>query len=428
MKIVIIGTGYVGLTTGVGFSHRGHDVICIDVIQEKVDKINSGISPIYEPEIEDHLKEGLAKGNFKATTDWSLVDKADVFFISVGTPSNDDGSMDIGYIKQAARDIGNYLKTADYSVVVVKSTVVPETTEKEVLPILEETSGKKVGQDFGLCMTPEFLREGTAMKDFLEPDRTVVGEYDKRSGDVLESIFRDFNGPILRTQIRVAEMIKYANNAFLATKISFSNEIGNMCKKLGIDVYDVFKGVGMDNRISSKFFGSGVGWGGSCFPKDVAALVHKSRTLGVEPKILDAATQTNTEQKTKLVRQLEEKIGDLKDKKIALLGISFKPDTDDIREAPSINIIKDLKRIGANIIAYDPQAMNNIKNIFPDIEYADNAKGALSQADAALIITDWEEFKNLKNEDFDVMKSRVILEGRKTLNREEIKDFDGICW
>ncbi len=430
MKITIIGTGYVGLCTGVGFADKGYEVTCVGRTEEKVNKINNGVSPIYEPGLDDYLKKALENKKFEATLDLNYAIKSSgVSFICVGTPSKDDGSIDLGDIKKVSEDIGEVLRDIDnYHVIVVKSTVTPETTEKIVIPALESKSGKRAGKDFGVCMNPEFLREGVALKDFLEPDRIVIGECDKKSGDVLEEVYSVFGAPVLRTELKAAEMIKYVNNAFLATKISFTNEIGNICKKLGIDVYDVMKGVGMDHRISPYFFNAGAGWGGSCFPKDVSALAAKAKELDYEPKLLQEVIDINKKQKVRIVKQLESKIGDLKGKRVALLGLSFKPDTDDIREASSIDIINALKEKGALISAYDPQAMELMKLIHPDINYSGSPQEALNDSDACLIVTDWEEFKKLANKDFELMKNRVIIEGRKVLDKNNVKDFDGICW
>ena len=279
MNISIIGTGYVGLTTGVGFAVKRNEVSCVDIDEKKVGRINLGDSPIYEPLLDDYLKRVLDQRRFKASTDLkSAVMNSEVSFISVGTPSGKDCKIDLKFIDQVSKDIGDVLKTKDsYHVIVVKSTVVPETTEKVVLKNLEERSGKKAGDDFGVCMNPEFLREGVAMEDFLNPDRVVIGSIDKKSGDVIEKLYENFKAPILRTNLKTAEMIKYAANSLLATKISFTNEVGNICKKIGIDVNEVMKGVGLDHRISDKFLNAGCGYGGSCFPKDVEALIGKGK-------------------------------------------------------------------------------------------------------------------------------------------------------
>jgi len=430
MNICIIGAGYVGLCTGVGFASKGHKVVCMDIDQEKVDKINRGEPPIFEPGVEESLKSSLQSGNIKATSDLEqALRETDMCFISVPTPSRDDGSIELGHITSAAQNVGNVLKSIDgYYTVVVKSTVVPGITEGSVVPALEGGSGKKAGEGFGVCMNPEFLREGHALEDFLKPDRIVIGELDTRAGEAVQAAYSGFDAPVFRTNLKTAEMIKYAANSLLATKISFSNEIGNICKKLGIDAYDVMKGVGMDSRISERFLGAGCGFGGSCFPKDVAALGQKARELGVEPRLLDNVLETNKKQKSLMVAMLKGRLGSIEGRRIAVLGLSFNPDTDDIRESPAIDIIRQLKESGAEVAAYDPQAAGNMKALFSDIEYAETAKGALKGADACLIVTDWEEFKDLSGQDFSLMKGDVIIEGRKVLKPGNVKRFEGICW
>lgn len=429
MRISIVGTGYVGLSTGVGFAVKGNKVICVDVVKEKIEKINRGIPPIYEPGIEERLKDVISRGLFKATTKLEdAVTYSDVSFISVGTPMGKDGSINLRYIEEVSKQLGEALRKKDsYHVFVVKSTVVPGTTEEVVRKNLEEASGKKAGPDFGICTNPEFLREGKALEDFLNPDRIVIGELDERSGNVVDSCYANFDSRILRTKIKVAEMIKYAANAFLATKISFTNEMGNMCKNLGIDVYDVMEGVGLDKRISPLFLWAGAGYGGSCFPKDVEAIIAKSVQLGHEPKLLRETHQLNLRQKTKIIDLLESRM-DLNGKRIAVLGLAFKPESDDIREAPSIDITKKLTEKGARIVAYDPKAMENFRKLFPDIEYADSAGKALLRADACLIVTEWEEFKSLTDDDFRNMSNRVIIEGRKVLDPKKVTGFEGLCW
>ena len=430
MKISMIGgTGYVGLCSGLGFAIKGHHVICVGRSEEKINKLKKGVSPIYEPLVDNHLKEVLENKSFEATTDLSYAIKnSDALFISVGTPSNPDGSIDISDIESASIEIGKLVKdNSSYFVVIVKSTVVPETTERVVIPAIEKYSGKKAGKDFGVCMNPEFLREGRALDDFLKPDRVVIGEYDKKSGDLVEGLYKNFNAPILRTDLKTAEMIKYASNSFLATKISFTNEVGNICKILGIDAYKVMEGVGLDARIGKQFLSAGVGWGGSCFPKDVAALRAKAKQIGYNPKILDVITETNNEQPLKLIEILKKKM-DLKGKKVAVLGLAFKADTDDVRETKAAVIVEKILEEGASVQAYDPKAMENFKEIFPQISYAKSAAEAIEGADACLILTDWDEFKKLTDSDFGLMKSKIIIEGRKVLDREKVNGFEGICW
>jgi len=430
MRISIVGAGYVGLSTGVGFAKMGHSVICMDIDKNKVQSINIGKPPIYEPNMGSCLEEAVKDGKLKATTGLSdAIMHSEITFISVPTPQSNDGSADLSFIRKAAEDIGSMLKDKDdYHVVVVKSTVVPGTTEEVVLPALEHGSGKKAGKDFGVCMNPEFLREGRALDDFLNPDRIVIGSLDSKAGEVVERVYACFDAPKLRTAIKTAEMIKYASNALLATKISFSNEIGNICKGLGIDVYDVMKGVGMDSRLSPSFLRAGAGFGGSCFPKDVAAIAAKGKDVGQETRILDAVLDVNRAQRKRFIDLLEKKVGSVDGKRVAVLGLAFKPESDDIREAPSIDIINMLKGRGAKVSVYDPQAMSNMKAIHADIEYKDRPADCLQGADACLILTDWDQFKDMSEKDFDAMNAKVILEGRKVLNQDNVKCFEGICW
>jgi UDPglucose 6-dehydrogenase len=429
-RISIVGTGYVGLSTGVGFAKKGLDVTCVDIDAKKVEMISKGKSPIYEPNMESWLEEVVKSGKLRATTDLKqAIMNSNVTFVSVPTPQSADGSANLSYINRAAEDIGLVLKDKPgYHVVVVKSTVVPGTTEGVVGNALEKGSGKRVGIDFGICMNPEFLREGRALEDFLNPDRIVIGSLDSKAGDAVESVYKNFDAPKLRTNVKTAEMIKYTANSLLATKISFSNEIGNICKQLGIDVYDVMKGVGMDSRLSPKFLQAGAGFGGSCFPKDVAAIVAKSREVGHEAIVLKSVLDVNKAQRNKVVELLEGKVDGLDGKKVAILGLAFKPGSDDIREAPAIDVLSMLKERGANISAYDPQAMDNMRLVHPNIEYCKQPIDCLKDADACLIMTDWDEFKGLSDKDFDSMNNKIIIECRKVLNPENVKAFEGICW
>lgn len=426
MRISILGTGYVGLCTGVGFALKGNEVVCVDIDKNKVESINLGKSPIYEPGLDESLDRVLNEKKLRATTDINdAVTNSEVTFISVGTPSREDGSIDLKYIEQVSRDIGAVLKGKQgWHVVVVKSTVVPGTTGGVVKENLEKSSGKRAGEDFGLCMNPEFLREGKALEDFLNPDRVVIGELDKRSGDLVAGLYQGFQASIMRTGIKTAEMIKYASNALLATKISFINEVGNICKKLGIDVYDVAKGMGMDKRISPQFLQAGTGYGGSCFPKDVAAIVAKGRELGCGIDLLDSVIRVNDEQPEIFLKLAEEGAGSLEDKTVAVLGLAFKPDSDDIRESRSIPLIKALKEKGAKVIAYDPKAMKNMKALFPDIEYAGSAGEAIEKADVVMIATGWEEFR-----DPGMYGDRMVIDGRNVFGEgNRPKNYEGLCW
>lgn len=429
MNVSIIGTGYVGLCIAVGLAMKGNNIICIDVEKEKINKINSGESPIYEKGFEENLKKVIREKRFLATTDYSQILSTDISFVAVGTPSKENGSIDLSYIKGACEGIGDVLKQKqDYHLVVIKSTVMPGTTNN-MIKVIEKASGKKIGKDFGICMNPEFLKEGSALEDFLKPDRIVIGEYDKKSGEVLEKLYRDFNTRIIKTDLRTAEMIKYASNAFLATKVSFINDIGNICKIFGIDVYDVVEGMKHDKRISPLFLNAGCGFGGSCLGKDLKALINKAREVGYEPKVIKGVLELNKYQKIRIIQLLEKRIGNLKDKRIAILGLAFKPGTDDIRDATSMDVINELLRKNAVLFVYDPLAIENVKKIFQKkINYCESAKDALKGADACLILTEWDEFRELEDKDFKTMKNRVIIEGRKVLDKKNVKNFEGICW
>lgn len=426
MNVAVIGVGYVGLCTGVGLALLGHKVVCVGRDHAKIEKISSGVPTIYEEGLEQAMKD--TKSNFKATTHMGFaVQNSDVIFIAVGTPSKQDGSIDLSQIEEASRQLGECLaKEKEYKVIVVKSTVLPETTETVVIPLVEKHSRKKAGKHFGVCMNPEFLREGTALDDFLNPDRVVIGQLDKKSGDAVETLYRKIRAPKMRTNLRTAEMVKYASNAFLATKISFINEIGNICKKIGIDAYDVAEGMGLDRRIGKHFLSAGCGFGGSCFGKDVSALISKAQQLGYDTKIMKAAMDVNAEQPLVLYKMLKEKMGKLKGKKVAVLGLAFKPGTDDIRDAPSIRLIEQLLAGGTVVNAYDPKATGNMKKLFPDINYFSSYKEAMKDADACVVVTEWEEFRNISKKDAKLMKGSTIIEGRKVLGGGVKKD--GICW
>ncbi len=433
MKISIIGTGYVGLSTALGFAARGHSCICVDVDKEKINSINSGIPPFYEDGIEDALKEALGKKLISATNSYEkAVSETDVTFICVGTPETEPKREAYGYsfsqVVTASISIGQALKNkSSYHAVCVKSTVLPGTTEGTVKFWLERESGRKAGRDFGLAMSPEFLREGFALQDFLSPDRIIIGEFDVESGSVLERLYSDFNAPIMRTSLKAAEMIKYASNAFLATKITFINELGNLCKKLGIDIYEVARGMGYDRRISPYFLQAGCGFGGSCFPKDVSVLASLFGGENVKSLLLDAVLQANAGQKKKVVELLRSKT-DLPGKKIAVLGLAFKENTDDVRDSVAIGVIKELQKLGANVYAYDPLANGNMKKIFPDVHYASSASEALKDADACLVLTAWPEFSELTDGDFAAMCDKIIIEGRRILDKTQVSSFEGICW
>ncbi len=423
INISVIGSGYVGLVTGMGFAKFGHRVTFIDVDSKKVELINQAKPPIYEEGLEKLMHEH--RDNYYATLDYNkAISETEITFISVGTPSLDDGSIDLTYIKSCSEELGKVLKEkTDHHVVVVKSTVIPGTTEEVVKPILEQYSGKKACLDFGLAMNPEFLREGVALKDFFNPDRIVIGVEDEKTKSILEEIYSHFNVTKLFVNIKTAEMIKYTSNSFLATKISFTNEIGNLCKKLGVDTYEVFRGVGLDHRISPEFFQAGVGFGGSCFPKDVKALIRKFELSGEEPKVLRAAIDVNENQPLKIVEILKRYESPLEGKTIGLLGLAFKPDSDDIRESRAIPIVKKLLNEGALVIAFDPQAMENFKKKIPQIEYADSPMDVLKKTDLVIIQTAWPEFEDLD------YSGKTIIDGRRVIKaKDTAAKYEGICW
>jgi UDPglucose 6-dehydrogenase len=428
-KISVIGVGYVGLCTAVGLASKGYGVLACDIDAEKIGKINQGIPPFFEPGLQEKLSESIWRGTLKGVvneTDKAILE-TDFTYVAVGTPSKPDGSIDLKYIESAAASIGKALKhKSGYHITIIKSTVVPGTTQDVVLPILERESGKKCGVDFGLCMNPEFLRQGSAFQDTVNADRVVIGSQDKVAGDRLEALYRDFYStsvpPIIRTTLSTAELIKYASNAMLATKISFINTIANMCEKIpGADVKVVATAMGLDKRIGSQFLDAGLGYGGSCFPKDVKALIACSKAFGYVPELLDSTENVNKKQPLKAVEFCRRHLGNLDGKLIAVLGLAFKPDTDDMREARVIPIINQLLAEGAHIAAYDPVAVSVAKTIFKDsIRYADSAIDCLKDADCCIIVTEWPEFKKLAPEIFQAhMKQAVVIDGRRIYDPEE---------
>jgi UDPglucose 6-dehydrogenase len=422
-KISIIGVGYVGLCTAVGLASKGYQVIACDIDSDKINKINKGIPPFYEPGLEEKLTECISKCNLKGVVNDAdaAIQGSDFTYVAVGTPSKEDGSIDLKYIESAAQNIGKALKNKKgYHITIIKSTVVPGTTIGIVKPILERESGKVCGKDFGLCMNPEFLRQGSAFNDTLNADRVVVGSFDKKSGDELEALYRDFYAgqvpPIIRTGLSTAELIKYASNAMLATKISFINTVANICEKIpGADVKDVALAMGLDKRIGPLFLDAGLGYGGSCFPKDVKALIASAEAWGFTPELLNSVEHVNKAQPLKAVEYCRQKLGSLKGKKVAVLGLAFKPDTDDMREARVIPIVNALLFEGASVVAYDPIAATTAHAVFKDsITYAKSAKTCLKGADAAIVVTEWPEFKKLTPKDYlQLLKQPVLVDGRR---------------
>ena len=421
-KIAVVGTGYVGLVTGTCFAETGNQVICIDIDTDKVEKMKNGIIPIYEPNLDTIFERNISAKRLSFTT--SLEDgiqDAEIIFLALPTPPGEDGSADLSYILGVAEQLGKLI--TEYKVIVDKSTVPVGTAEK-----VQAVIAKNAQVDFAVVSNPEFLREGFAVSDFMKPDRVIIGTRDERARKVMESLYRPFvrqGNPIYFMDEKSAELTKYAANSFLATKITFMNEVANFCEIVGADVDQVRIGIGSDSRIGKRFLFPGIGYGGSCFPKDVKALVKSGEDLNFKFEILSAVLKVNQEQKTVLFPKIKNFFrGDLSGKKIAVWGLAFKPDTDDIREAPALFMIEALLDAGANISAYDPEAMPNVKNsLGAKIDYASDEYSALSGADALLICTEWGIFRN---PDFtrmkSLMKDAVLFDGRNLFEIGEMND------
>ena len=428
MKISVMGTGYVGLVSGACLAERGHQVTCIDIRPEVVQEINAGRPPIHEIGLDKLLRSARDKGMLSATTDakTAILD-SDVTLICVGTPTV-DGRMDMSQIVAAAKEIGSALASKrGYHVVAVKSTVLPGTTEGPVKAAIESHSGKKVGDGWGLCMNPEFLREGRAVEDFRVPDRIVVGATDSMTAEVFLNVYADFTCPKLVTTPRTAEMIKYVSNSLLATMISFSNEIGNMCSAVpGVDARLVWKGVHLDRRLTpingqvggaagvTEYLWHGLGFGGSCFPKDVAALRSFGRTVGEQTRMLDAVLDINADQPLRMVALLEKELS-LAGKTVAVLGLAFKPGTDDLRESPALPLVAELRKKGAKVLVHDPIAMPHAKKRpeFRDVVFAEDWAEALRKSDACCLVTAWPEYRNIQPTNFQKLMTRaLVIDGR----------------
>ncbi len=420
MRIAVVGTGYVGLTTAVCFAFLDHKVRCVDIDESKIEKINNGVSPIFEEGMDSRLKEVVGSGQLVASTDLEkAVMDSDLSFVCVGTPALDDGSIDLSQIRAVSVSIGKALKNfTGRHIVVIKSTVLPGTSEEVVIPELEGNSGLKVVEDFGVCVNPEFLREGQAISDFFDPKNTgiVIGESDNESGGVLAELYSGFNGSILRTFLRTAEMIKYARNAYLAKDVSFANEIANICSKFSIDYLDVKAGLEMDSRIGKGgFLSAGLGYGGSCFKKDVSAIIRKAESQGFEPSLLKITEEVNERQPSVVLALAKKALGNLNGKKIAVLGLAFKDGTDDVRESRSIKVIELLLTKKVSVVVFDPKAMANAKKILGEnVEYAETAKKALDDCDACIITTEWPEFGNPNL--YSKKKDLIIIDGRRILD------------
>ncbi len=403
MKISIIGTGYVGLVTGVCLSDFGLDVLCVDKDKEKIKILNSGGIPIYEPNLKELLKKNTTEGRLKFSNDLKFaIEQSQVIFIAVGTPSNNDGSANLKQIEEVARQIAEYIN--DYKLIVNKSTV-PVGTAQKVKNIISKYQTKKY--PFDIVSNPEFLREGSAVYDFTHPDKIVIGSESSKALNIMQEIYRPLyliNTPFVITNPETAELIKYACNAFLATKITFINEVANLCEKVGADVHQIAQAMGLDGRISPKFLHPGPGYGGSCFPKDTKALYHFASEKEYDFKILGAVINANKRQREIMVEKIKRLVGSLKDKTIGILGLSFKPNTDDIRESASLDIIKLLLKEGARIKCYDPLAIENTKKILSDLTYCNDEYETAQDSDALVIATEWNQFRNL-----DLLEIKKIL-------------------
>lgn len=441
MRVSIVGTGYVGLVSGVGLAEIGHEVTCVDIDQDKVDLINKGIPPIFEDGLEELLSRHVGT-RLRATTDLGdAVIGSDLTLIAVGTPFNGE-EIDLRYIREATLQIGEALRDKDdYHAVVVKSTVVPGTTAGVVLPLLENASGKQAGVDFGVGMNPEFLAEGRALVDVMAPDRIVIGGMDDRSRDVLAGMYASFtDAAVLRTDTTTAEMIKYTANSLLATMISFSNEIGNLCASVGVDVVDAMAGVHLDRRLSPMnedggrvspgfltYLAAGCGFGGSCFPKDVKALIAFGKQAGSPMAILDAVVEVNRQQPARMLELLRRQVPDLHGARVAVLGMAFKPGTDDIRESPSLPVTRALLEAGAVVSAYDPVAREAAEHELGDgPRFEDTLEAAIADVDAILIMTRWQQFEGLPT----MLRARnqdcAVIDGRRLLAKDDVERYEGI--
>ena len=421
MNVAVVGTGYVGLVTGACLSEIGHNIVCVDIDKEKIAKLKEGISPIYEPGIEELIKKNSKAGRLSFTTDLAeAIQKSAVIFIAVGTPPKENGEADLSYVENVARGIAEAATTP--KIVVEKSTVPVETGEK-ISQVLSHYNPHNV--DFEVVSNPEFLREGSAIEDFMKPDRIVIGVGSEKARDVMNELYAPLNAEILFTDIRSAEIIKHASNSFLATKISFINAIANICEKTGANIAHVSKGIGLDKRIGKSFLNAGIGYGGFCFPKDVDAFVRISEKNGYDFGLLKEVQNINAGQRKAFVKKVEENLWVVKGKKVAVLGLAFKPNTDDMRFAPSIDIINALKEEGAKISAFDPQAMGNAKKIFNgSVELCDDVYAAMDGAEAILLLTEWPEFREIDFEKVKKgMKGKFVIDGRNFLDSEKLESL-----
>ncbi|WP_248518287.1 UDP-glucose 6-dehydrogenase AglM [Salinarchaeum laminariae] len=434
MHVSVVGSGYVGSTIAAVFAEWGHEVTAVDVDQEIVDAINSGEAPIHEPGLDERVAEH-GGGRLHATTNYDEIPETDVTFLALPTPSRADGSIDTSIIEAAAEALGEALADVDEHVAIVKSTVVPGTTRDVLAPLIRAEAGDRVS----VGMNPEFQREGTAVADFLDPDKLVFGTEGHDAGvpseedralaalhEVFAPLIEAEDPPIVETGLTEAEFIKYANNAFLAAKVSLINDLGNIAKEFDVDAYEIADAIGLDDRIGERFLRSGVGWGGSCFPKDVKAIIAAAQAEGYEPAVLQAAVDLNDRQPERLLELLD-RHADVEDATVAVLGLSFKPGTDDVRNSRAIPVIEGLESRGANVIAYDPVAEANMREQFPDLTTADSAEAALAGADATVVVTGWDEFSALDSDAFAAMATPIVVDGRRVIDTDDL-DVDGLVY
>ncbi len=419
-KICVIGVGYVGLTTGTCFSDLGNTVVGVDVNPDKIKELNEGGVPIYEPGLSEMVARNRKAGRLMFTTSYEEgLEDADFVFICVGTPEGVDGEADLKYVRSAAETIA---KTMTHPLIIVNKSTVPVGTGDWVANIVKENQPEPI--DFSVVSCPEFLREGSALRDFMNPDRTVLGSQNQDASEQVAQLFLTLRAPIVMTDLRTAEMIKYASNAFLATRISFINEISNICEAVGADVTEVAQGMGYDQRIGHHFLQAGVGYGGSCFPKDVKALAHIAEDHNVTPKVLHSVVDVNNYQRQRIMEKVREELGDLNGKTVALLGLAFKENTDDLRESPAMDIAEHLLNGGASVHAFDPVAMDNAARALPTLKMCRDAYETAKGADALVIATPWNEFKNLDMERIlPTMNTPVLIDGRNLFDPEAMKDM-----
>ena len=419
-SIAVIGTGYVGLTTAACLADLGHNVVGLDIDEPKVDALRKGRPTIYEPQLEEVMTRTIKARRLRFTSDYSeAIPGAEFVFLAVGTPMGRRGEADLVFVKQAAKSIAGAM---DKTLTIVNKSTVPIGTGDIVSRIVGENLEREI--PFSVVSNPEFLREGSAIYDFMHPDRLVFGSHSRRAAKAVSALYNKLETKILITDLHTAEMIKYASNAFLATRISFINEIARICERVDADVKVVAEGMGLDRRIGPLFLDAGIGYGGSCFPKDVKALARMAETLGYHPELLDAVMEINLDQRTLFVEKLREVLGGLRDQVIGILGLAFKPNTDDVREAPAIDVIQSLQQKGARVRAYDPKAMPVLKRLMNGIEYCSDAYKTAEGADALLLVTEWEEFRNLDMDRIKrVMRRPVVVDGRNIYDPKTMREL-----